>query len=240
MTMNPDTPARRFSPRAVREASFSSRRRGVDENEVRRFLAGVAEQLESADAERARLRAELDGLRNRLDQGGDPQVINPQAIALFSQAQQVADNLVAEAVEHAKSLMSDARKQQRELLEKARQAVGDAVPRVEAASREPNPYVAGAHTTREVEYVRTFAKVAQVQLRSVLEALTEQVDRLAEADEAEAARAGSVLHAGPVAPPPMEMYGETSGPVRWRFDRSGQPQGPADSDAFSEVTRARP
>ncbi len=32
----------------------------------------------------------------------------------------------------------------------------------------------------EIEYVRTFAQVAQVQLRSVLEALSEQVDRLGE------------------------------------------------------------
>lgn len=232
MTMNPATPARRYSPRAVREASFSSRRRGVDETEVRRFLGSVAEQLESADAERARLRAELEGLRRRLDQGAESQAINPQAIALFSQAQQVADNLVAEAVEHAKSLMLDARKQQRELLEKARQVVGDAVPRVEAASREPS-----VHSAREVEYVRTFAKVAQIQLRSVLEALTEQVDRLADADDADTT--GSVLHAGPVAPQ-SGPYAETSGPVRWRFDRSGQPQGPADADAYSEVSQARP
>ena len=234
MSNNPETPNRRFSPRAIREASFGSRRRGVDETEVRRFLASVADQLEAADAERARLRAELDGLRGRLGQTGESQAINPQAIALFSQAQQVADNLVAEAVEHAKSLMLDARKQQRELLEKARQAVGDAVPRVEAAGREQT-----VHSAREVEYVRTFAKVAQVQLRSVLEALTEQVDRLAEVDDAETADAArSVLHAGPVAPP-----SETSGPVRWRFDRSGQPsgaQGPADFDTFSEVSRARP
>lgn len=234
MTMNPDQPARRFSPRAVREASFTSRRRGVDETEVRRFLGSIADQLESADAERARLRAEVDGLRARMDTGADPQAINPQAIALFSQAQQVADSLVAEAVEHAKSLMSDARKQQRELLEKARQAVGDAVPQVEAAAtgREPAP-----QSMREVEYVRTFAKVAQVQLRSVLEALTEQVDRLAEADDAQSAEsARSVLQAGPVAPPLPEPPAEASGPVRWRFDRSGQPTEP---DALSEAYRTR-
>jgi cell division initiation protein len=32
----------------------------------------------------------------------------------------------------------------------------------------------------EVEYVRTFARVAQVQLRSILDALAEQVDKLGE------------------------------------------------------------
>ena len=218
MTTNPDTPARRFSPRAIREAAFSPRRRGVDETEVRRFLGALSDQIEAGDAERARLRAELDGLRQRMDESGDPQAINPQAIALFSQAQQVADNLVAEAVDHARALMSDTRKQQREILEKARSAVGEAVPQIDAAAaRQP-----GGSTAREVEYVRTFAKVAQVQLRSVLEALTEQVDKLSEVQDPDPPLR-SVPQAGPVAP------AETYGPVHWRFDRaaaSGAPGGP--------------
>lgn len=216
MTTNPDTPARRFSPRAIREAAFSPRRRGVDETEVRRFLGALSDQIEAGDAERARLRAELDGLRQRLDESGDAQAINPQAIALFSQAQQVADNLVAEAVDHARALMADARKQQREILEKARTAVGEAVPQIDAAAaREP-----GGSTAREIEYVRTFAKVAQVQLRSVLEALTEQVDKLSDVQDPDPPLR-SVPQAGPVAPV------ETYGPVHWRFDRaaSGAPGG---------------
>lgn len=205
---------RRVSPRLVREASFTRRRRGLDESEVRGFLAELADVIESGDAERARLRAEIDRLRQSQSDSPDETAINPQAIALFSQAQQVADNLVAEAVDHARSLMSETRKQQREIIEKAKAAVGQAIPQAEAV-------VAREHggALREVEYVRTFAKVAQVQLRSVLEALTEQVDRLGDVPDRPADE--HRLEAGPVAP------AATYGPVRWRFDRK------ADSAAAS-------
>jgi hypothetical protein len=60
--------------------------------------------------------------------------------------------------------------------------------------------------------------VAQVQLRSVLEALTEQVERLGDVP----APAEEPLEAGPVAP------AATYGPVQWRF----QPKKP-DSAAAS-------
>src|SRR5690606_21030600 len=53
----------RRSPRAVRTMTFSRRVRGLDETEVREFLAGLADEIEAADAERAALRAELDRLR---------------------------------------------------------------------------------------------------------------------------------------------------------------------------------
>lgn len=205
--MTPPTEGRRVSPRLVREASFTRRRRGLDESEVRGFLAELADVIESGDAERARLRAEIDRLRqSQSGSKSDETAINPQAIALFSQAQQVADNLVAEAVDHARSLMSETRKQQREILEKAKTAVGQAIPDAEAAAVREH-----GGTLREVEYVRTFAKVAQVQLRSVLEALTEQVDRLG--DVPERPDDSPRLEAGPVAP------AATYGPVRWRFDR---------------------
>jgi hypothetical protein len=49
----------------------------------------------------------------------------------------------------------------------------------------------------EVEYVRTFAHVAQVQLRSVLDALTEQVDKLGELPRLEN---GGAPHMPPYAP----------------------------------------
>jgi cell division septum initiation protein DivIVA len=205
----------------VREAAFSHRRRGIDESQVRRFLDDVATQIESADAERARLRAENESLRQRLDQTTETGAISPQAIALFSQAQQVADNLVAEAVDHARAMMSDARRQQREILEKARSAAGPATPGAHVApghehGREPGREHGREHsgTVPEIEYVRTFAHVAQVQLRSVLEALTEQVDRLSEVPAEH--------------PPPSELSEAAGalidGPVQWRFER------PADSD----------
>jgi cell division initiation protein len=122
------------------------------------------------------LRAENDRLRSEQPAGGE---ISPQAVALFSQAQQVADQLVEEAVRHARDLMQSARNQQRDILQRAHEAAEAAVHSSGAVLPDGN---VGGYTTpvAEVEYVRTFARVAQVQLRSVLDALTEQVDKLGE------------------------------------------------------------
>lgn len=179
--------------------------RGVDETEVRAFLASLADEIEAADAERGALRAELDRMRAEASNGPKPRAeINAHAVALFSQAQQVADRLVAEAVQHARDLMLTAREQQREILEKAHEQAERAAAKVAAQAPTHDPQVVFADETDhgvsgfgasggpiggpadpayvrqipEVEYVRTFAKVAQVQLRSVLDALTEQVEQL--------------------------------------------------------------
>ncbi|WP_020579399.1 DivIVA domain-containing protein [Actinopolymorpha alba] len=179
--------ASRRSPGAVRNATFSHRIRGLDETEVREFLDILASEIEAADAERGALRAEIDRLRRAVraeqtqTQTQEPTEINSHAVALFSQAQQVADRLVAEAVQHARDLMTAARAQQREILQQAQNAADAA----EAAAREAPPMAGTDGAARgyatpipEVEYVRTFARVAQVQLRSVLDALAEQVDKL--------------------------------------------------------------
>lgn len=168
--------------------TFSRRVRGLDETEVREFLAGLADEIEAADAERAALRAELDRLRAEQSSESRPE-INAHAVALFSEAQQVADRLVAEAVQHARELMMTAREQQREILRKAQEEAERAAAKAAAAEpqvvyadeadRGPDqPGVAYVRPIPEIEYVRTFARVAQIQLKSVLDALTEQVEQL--------------------------------------------------------------
>lgn len=165
---------------------------------MRAFLASLADEIEAADAERAALRAELDRLRAESADAKPRSEINAHAVALFSQAQQVADRLVAEAVQHARELMMTAREQQREILEKAHEEAQRAAAKV-AAPGAFDPQVVFADETDpgpgslpggfpgaaaygrqipEIEYVRTFARVAQVQLKSVLDALTEQVEQL--------------------------------------------------------------
>lgn len=173
------------SPSAIRGQVFTHRVRGLDEAEVREYLDLLADQVQAADHERAEVRAENERLRaeNARLRGDAPgngsDDISPQAVALFSQAQQVADQLVEEAVRHARDLMTAARAQQREILQQAHEAA-------EAAAREARPLhpsegqILPMAPVAEVEYVRTFARVAQVQLRSVLEALAEQVDKLGE------------------------------------------------------------
>jgi cell division initiation protein len=172
------------SPANIRSEVFSHRMRGLDEDEVRDYLDSVADQVQAADAERARLQAEIERLQaenHRLREAPeqDSADISPQAVMLFSQAQQVADQLVEEAVVHARDLMMSARSQQRDILKRAHEAAEEAVRRT-GAHRVQAAAVGNTAQVHEVEYVRTFARVAQVQLRSVLDALTEQVDRLDE------------------------------------------------------------
>jgi cell division initiation protein len=185
------------SPAAIRNEEFSHRMRGLDEEEVREYLSILADQVEAAEREREELRAEKDRLaadKERLaaenqrlrSSQEDADEISPQAVALFSQAQQVADQLVEEAVLHARDLMTSARHQQREILEEAHRAAevaaSDAAAKTGRDTVSTLTAAAAEYSTPipEVEYVRTFARVAQVQLRSVLDALTEEVDKLGE------------------------------------------------------------
>jgi cell division initiation protein len=177
----------RRSPADIRSEMFSHRMRGLDEDEVREYLHELADQILATDAELAGQRAEIEDLRNqnrrlreKVEEKSDE--INPQAVALFSQAQQVADQLVEEAVVSARDLMMSARLQQREILERARQQAEEAARRADGAQASLGAVTAPAGYTTpipEIEYVRTFAQVAQVQLRSVIDALSEEVDRLA-------------------------------------------------------------
>ena len=74
-------------------------------------------------------------------------------------------------------LLLTARSQQRDIMEQAKVAAKGAVGRATAiaergSSEDPS--------VRDVEYVRMFAKVAQVQFQAVLDALNEHVNRLSE------------------------------------------------------------
>ena len=175
----------RRSPHTIRRATFSRERKGWSTDEVREYLRTLADQIEAADAERTRLRAELDRQRSEVhrlrDQAPNQRETSNEpdahAVALFSQAQQVADRLIEEAVQQARELMSTARKQQRDILQQAQSSAEDAMHSVQ---QKADQFGGSGYESPvpEIEYVRTFAQVAQVQLRSVLDALTEQVDRL--------------------------------------------------------------
>ncbi|MFI7066571.1 DivIVA domain-containing protein [Kribbella sp. NPDC050124] len=170
--MTPEDPfARRpaQSPYSIRHQTFRSRRRGLDPDEVAAYLNDLAEQIEYADADRAELRAEVERRRSSSPDADQRAHITAHAVGLLSQAQQIADNLVAEAEQYAKDLVDSARGQQRDALEQARDTVESAVKRLPPTD---------AQVVAELEYVRTFTQVARVQLRSVLDALAEQVERL--------------------------------------------------------------
>lgn len=181
------------TPSDIRGEDFSHRMRGLDEEEVREYLDLLADQVQASDLERQELLSENERLRSEVERAGsspspqqDDGEISTQAVLLFSQAQEIADQLVEEAVVHARDLMTSARNQQREILEEAHRAADAAARKVaDSNGQEMVSAAAGSapdYTTPvpEIEYVRTFARVAQVQLRSVLDALTEQVEKLGE------------------------------------------------------------
>lgn len=163
------------SPYSIRHKTFSSRRKGLDPDEVSQYLGELADQVEYADADRAELRSEVERLRDSTPDSQQRAHITAHAVGLLSQAQQIADNLVGEAEQYAKDLVETARNQQRDALRQAHDSVETAVKHMPATTDAP---------VADLEYVRTFTRVAHVQLRSVLDALAEQVERLGKLPDA--------------------------------------------------------
>ncbi|MEU4195945.1 DivIVA domain-containing protein [Kribbella sp. NPDC026611] len=164
------------SPHAIRNQSFTTRRKGFDQTEVTEYLNDLSEQVEYADADRAALRAELERLRESTTDAEQRAHITAHAVGLLSQAQQIADNLVGEAEQYAKELIETARSQQRDALKRAHDSLETAVKQIPATDAP----------SADLEYVRTYTRVAHVQLRSVLDALAEQVERLGNLPQAPA------------------------------------------------------
>ncbi|ADB33808.1 hypothetical protein Kfla_4791 [Kribbella flavida DSM 17836] len=223
--MTPEDPTARRpvqSPYAIRTRTFGTRRKGLDPDEVREYLNELAAQVEHSDAERARLRAELDRQRDSAPADAEQRAhITANAVGLLSQAQQIADNLVSEAEQYAKDLIESAREQQRDVLLRARDSVETAVRQLPANNVQ----------AAELEYVRTFTQVAHVQLRSVLDALAEQVERLGHLPRVPDGPQPTTDALGqlPQAPASLES---ADGDVRWWTDLSS-------SDAIEPAAGSR-
>ena len=172
------------SPHSIRNEVFSQRLRGLDADEVDEYLNLLADQVETTERERSELLAEIERLKAELARpggradlassvGADPR----EASMVLHQAQQVADQLVEEAVARAQEIIAQAHVQQREILQAAHRAAEAAAHEAaQASARNMTTYVSAS--APEVEYARRFTRVAQVQLRTVLEALVDQVEAL--------------------------------------------------------------
>ena len=153
-----------------------SRGGGYDRPEVDRFLGQLAQTIADVRAATTSTRQELATLRaeNAKLRGGSgadfEEEITTGAVSLLTQAQLIADKAIADAEQYARDLVLTARTQYREILERAEATATQATGSIPVQQAGP--------PVPEIEYVRTYAQVAQIQLRSVLEALTEQVDRL--------------------------------------------------------------
>jgi DivIVA domain-containing protein len=149
-------------------------RGGYDEEEVDRYLDHLAAVVAQSERHRAAQQRELDRLRQAAR--GDTrnqEALAADAVELLSRAQVIADRCVADAEQYARDLVLTARTQYREVLERAERSADS----TQQDLRSELPAVSAP--VPELDYVRTYARVAQVQLRSVLEALAEQVDKLA-------------------------------------------------------------
>ena len=86
----------------------------------------------------------------------------------------------SDAEQYAHDLIETARKQYSEMLQKARDSESGLAAAEESAAGVTSGGSGLDYSTpiQEIEYVRTYTKVAQVQLRAVIDALAEQVDQL--------------------------------------------------------------
>jgi cell division initiation protein len=156
--MSTANPERRISPSDIRNASFELVGRGYDQQAVHEFLRTIAEQLEADERQ----------------PGAASPAAKDEMVKVITQAQILAEKFVAEAEQYSKDLVASARTQYSEILRRAEDSAA-----TRQAAPVPAERAAGeAGPIQEIEYVRTYTKVAQVQLRAVIDALAEQVDRL--------------------------------------------------------------
>jgi DivIVA domain-containing protein len=152
------------TPASIRDQTFQRRMRGLDMDEVYEYLdlladqvqameEGFSEKISEARAEHERLEAEVRRLQAELDeyeQVGDR--VNEQVVQMFSQAQLVAEEMVADVSRDARERIGQARAHERTIVEHAMDAAG--------------------------EQVRSYARTAQAQMQSIMDSFAHEVDRL--------------------------------------------------------------
>jgi DivIVA domain-containing protein len=183
------------APEAIRKETFSRRIRGLDDSEVYEYLDLLADQVEFSDKERRelradneRLRGELKDVRSQLSEFEDVgERVNDQVVEMFSQAQLVAEEIVEDVSRDARQRLTQARAQERQIIEEAMQTAERTRREAEAvlgrtsqgsalATSSSGPDASAAAT--ELEQVRTFARAAQAQMQSIMDALASQAERL--------------------------------------------------------------
>jgi hypothetical protein len=105
--------------------------------------------------------------------------VSLRAVELLAKAQRAADEAVAEAQSYARDLEKSAREQYKQILQRA-QTAAQQVATAEGARGDQAPTGGGGTVdAQQLAYVRTYARVAHTQLKSVLAALNEELDQLA-------------------------------------------------------------
>jgi len=209
----------RLTPAEVQSISFRRAtfgRRGLDEGQVRAFLAEVEQELVTVLNEKAALAEEVARLRGGGAPGGAPgasgalvpvsEDAHIQAVRMLSRAQRTADEYVADAERYSRELAEDAHRNRDDILADAKNR---AVHVLEGA-RGQAPAPASGHPSpslppderqeleREIAYLRSLAETYRDNLRAYLDAMARNVDAW---EQAERDRTGA-----PPAPPPSRPY----------------------------------
>src|SRR5215831_10246516 len=184
----------RLTPDQVQSISFPPARfgrRGLDEETVHSFCDQVQHELVTLLNEKASLWEEVERLRRRIIDSGDPTGARPedahiQAVRILSNAQQMADKYVADAQEYSRQLTQDARRQRDEVLGEAKkhadrvldEAHSRASHAADMMASEPGSPASGEwrDRTAELAYLRTFSEVYRTHLRAYLETLLNNVE----------------------------------------------------------------
>jgi vacuolar-type H+-ATPase subunit H len=121
-----------------------------------------------------------DGENNvTTSQDGTYAEVSLRAVELLAKAQRAADEAVAEAQAYARDLEKSARDQYKQILQRAQSAAQQVATAEGARGDQAAGGGAGSVDAQQLAYVRTYARVAHTQLKSVLAALNEELDQLA-------------------------------------------------------------
>ena len=135
------------------------------------------------------------------------QDVSLRAVELLAKAQRAADDAVAEAQAYARDLEETAREQYRQILQRAQESARDATgtdegQAAEAVAAAEVAAAGGTVDARKLEYVRTYARVAHTQLKAVLGALSDELDRLSDLAEGKLDGPGDEASESPEPPEP--------------------------------------
>lgn len=187
--------AQRLTPAQLQTVNFQRAplgRRGFDEEQVRAFLGQVEQELVRVLNEKAAMENEVARLRQRVAGGGpgggavQAEDAHIQAVRILSNAQQTADQYVADAQRYSREVAEEARRGRDEILADARsravlvleEAHRQAAEAAEKVRSSPEPMSGDERRDleKEIAYLRTFSDVYRTHLRTYLEALLRNVE----------------------------------------------------------------
>ncbi|RMI35490.1 DivIVA domain-containing protein [Nocardia stercoris] len=180
--------------RQLSTATWGLARTQQELSDTRMQLARAQEELEQARTEIAR--AHAGSARDQISASGN-------AMTLLTQAQESADSVIESAERHARDLVAAARRQQREILERVRAN----------AMKLAEPAAAPADGT-DLDNLRTYARVAKVQLQAVVAALSAEIDKIDDLPSGPPTggmRLGPAVVVAPMEPSPTALLAPWSG-----------------------------